>query len=208
MNNSDIEVRKVTLNDDFESIAELIYETDEYIYTYWFHDNVEEAKKVLPPLMKEEGFFYNYKSMYIAIDKTTNKIVGLTCIVTPDTNLDYDYTKLREKDETYSFTIDNYVMDLIKEVEELKLPYVSNVAVHHDYRGKKIGTIMMEYVIEDKKGEYHKFLLDVLSENPSAIKLYQRIGFEITSPETMGIGKGPNNQVGQYSMELDISKKR
>ena len=70
--NSDIVVRRVNIDDNFEEMAELIYETDEYIYPYWFHDDVEEAKRVLPSLMKEEGFFFNYKSIYIAIDKNTN----------------------------------------------------------------------------------------------------------------------------------------
>lgn len=204
----DIIVRRVTLDDDFDQIAELIYETDDYIYPYWFHDSKEECKKVLVPLMKKEGFFFYYKSLYVAVDKITGKIVGLTCFISPDISLDFDYSFLRETDDHYAFTIDNYIMELIKEVRDLKLPYVSNVAVHHDYRGKRIGSIMLGHVIAENRDLYKKILLDVLSNNPSAIKLYQKLGFEITSPEVMGIGYGPGDFVGQYSMELDTTKKR
>ncbi len=202
--NDNIEVRRVKIDDDFTRIAELIYETDPYIYPYWFHDDIEEAKRVLPPLMKEEGFFFNYKSMYIAVDKNTKEILGFVCLVTNDTNLDYDYEPLRNVSETYKFTIDNYIMELIREVKDFQLPYVSNVAVYHTHRGKKIGSIMLEKVIEDNKNKYKKFLLDVLSENPSAIRLYEKMGFTFTSDEVMGLGYGPDSEVGQYSMELDV----
>ena len=204
----DIVVRKVRLDDNFEDIAELIYRTDEYIYPYWFHDDVEECKRELPKLMKEDGFFYNYKNMYVAIDKDTNKIVGLICIVTPETNFDYDYTELRDRCFEYKWTIDQYVMDLINEVEEFQLPYISNVAVKEEYEGKKIGTVMMQYVIEDNKQAYKKFLLDVLSDNPGAIKMYERVGFVTTSDKQPGIGKGSDNIAFQDSMELSSYRRK
>ena len=205
--NDNVIVRRVTLEDDFSAIAELIYKTDDYIYPYWFHNSIEECKRVLPSLMKEEGFFYNYKSMYVAVDKKTGKIVGLTCIVLPDTNLEYDYSKLRSVDDHYSFTIDNYVMELIKEVKELGLPYISNVCVDEKYRGQHIGSIMLNHVLKENLEIYKKILLDVLSNNPAAIRLYQNLGFKITSPEVMGIGSGPGDYVGQYSMEVEESNR-
>ena len=203
----DIIVRKARIDDNFEELAQLIYETDSYIYPYWFHDDVEEAKRVLPTLMKEDGFFFNYQSMYIAVDKKSNKIVGLVSVVEPSTNLDYDYDDLRANSESYRFIIDNYVMKLIMEVKELGLPYISNVCVDPEYRGRKIGQLMFEKVIEEKKDFYRKLLLDVLANNPSAISVYKKAGFEITD-SYMDIGYGPNNYVAAYSMELDTSKKR
>ena len=200
---NDIIVRRVTLDDDFERIAELIYETDDYIYPYWFNDDIEECKRVLVKLMKEEGFFFNYKSMYIAINKKTKEIVGLVCFVTPETNLKFDYSSLRKTSERYKFIIDHYIFDLINEIKEYNAPYISNVAIHHNYRGKRIGSIMLKHVISERKKEYKKILLDVLADNPSAIKLYERLGFRKTSEAVPGIGYGPNHYVDQFSMELD-----
>lgn len=200
---NDIIVRKVTLEDDFERIAELIYETDDYIYPYWFSDDREECKQVLSKLMKEEGFFFNFKSLYIAIDKKTNEIIGLTCFVTPETNLDYDYEPLCQKNERYKFIIEEYIYALINEIKEYQAPYVSNVAVYHNQRGRRIGSIMLKAVISEKKKVYKKILLDVLADNPSAIKLYENLGFRKTSDAKEDIGYGPDDIVYSYSMELD-----
>ena len=65
---------------------------------------------------------------------------------------------------------------------------------------------MLGYVIMENRELYRKILLDVLSNNASAIKLYQKLGFKLTSPEIMGIGYGPGNFFGQYSMEFDFHK--
>lgn len=201
----DIIIRKANQEDNFADIAQLIYETDEYIYPYWFHDSVEEARKVLPSLMKEEGFFFNYKSIYVAIDKNTNKIVGFVCIVEPETNLDYNYEELINSCRSYEFTIKNYIMKLIEEIKELQLPYISNVCVNKEYRGRKIAQTMLNKILEEKKPYYRKFLLDCLKDNPSALRVYQKLGFEITD-FYMDIGYGPDNFTETYSMELDTTK--
>ncbi len=200
---NDIIVRKATLDDDFERMAELIYETDDYIYPYWFNDDREKCKKELSKLMKEDDFFFNYKSMYIAVDKNTNEIVGLTCFVTPETNLEYDYEPLREKNERYKFIIDEYIYALINEIRDYNAPYISNVAVYHSQRGKRIGSIMLNAIMSEKKKEYRKILLDVLADNPSAIKLYENLGFRKTSDAKEDIGYGPNDLVYSYSMEFN-----
>lgn len=205
-NKDDIIFRKVNLNDNFEEIAELIYETDPYIYPHWFHNDVNECKKVLAPLMNTEGFFFNYKSMHIAVDKRNNKIIGLIQVIDNDTNFDYDYTELMNVSQTYRFTIEEYIFELIKEVKEFKLPYFSNVVVHHNYRGFKLGTIMMNYILTENKPKYDKFILDVLAENPAAVKLYEKMGFVITE-KNMGF-KNDSEQIEEYRMELDSSKVR
>ena len=70
-------------------------------------------------------------------------------------------------------------MPLIKEVKESDLAYISNVCVAKKYRGKHIENIMLSYVIEIYKEKLFKSIdLDVLANNPGAIKLYQNLGFE------------------------------
>lgn len=202
----DIIIRKVNLDDNFEEIAELIYETDPYIYPHWFHNDVSECKRVLVPLLDKEGFFFNYKSMSVAVDKRNNKIIGLIQIIDKDTNFNYDYTELMAVDETYKFTIENYIFELINEVEKFGLPYFSNVVVHHGYRGLKLGSMMMDYILEECKGKYVKFLLDVLAENPAAVRLYEKMGFVITE-KNMGF-KDDKEQIEEYRMELDSAKIR
>lgn len=57
--------------------------------------------------------------------------------------------------------------------------HITNVAVHPDYRGKKVGEAMMLHLIGQAliKGAY-RMTLEVRPSNFSAQKLYHRMGFE------------------------------
>ena len=69
-------------------------------------------------------------------------------------------------------------MGLIKEVKESEFAYISNVCIHKDYRGKKIGNMLVSHVIEIyAKKCFDGIFLDALAYNPRAIKLYQNLGF-------------------------------
>ncbi|MBQ6495428.1 MAG: GNAT family N-acetyltransferase [Bacilli bacterium] len=178
MHQDDLIIRKPTKEDNLEKIAELLYNTDPYIYPYWFK-TLDNCKKELSPLLLEDKFFFNINNLYISINKDNNDIVGVICIVNKNTDLDYDYSDLKAKNERYCFTIINYIEGLIKEVKESDLAYISNVCVAKKYRGKHIENIMLSYVIEIYKEKLFKSIdLDVLANNPGAIKLYQNLGFE------------------------------
>ena len=174
----DLKIRKANFNDNLKEIAELIYYTDDYIYPYWF-ETVDKCREELSVLLVEENFFFNINNLYVAVDKLNNKIVGIVCILDKDIDFEYDYEKLRNYNERYRFTIDNYVMGLIKEVKESEFAYISNVCIHKDYRGKKIGNKLVSHIIEIyAKKCFDGIFLDVLADNPGAIKLYQNLGFE------------------------------
>ena len=114
----DIVLRRATIDDNFSEIARLIYETDPYIYPFWFNNNIDEAIKVLVPRMKEAGFIFYYENFYVAYSKELNKIVGICGAIDKTTNLDYDYTSLINVNDNYKFTVNNYLKVLIDEVEE------------------------------------------------------------------------------------------
>ena len=56
--------------------------------------------------------FFNINNLYVAYDKKEDSIVDVVCIVDKGTELDYDYKKLREVNDRYAFTIDNYIMGI------------------------------------------------------------------------------------------------
>ena len=177
-NNFQLTIRKATIEDNLKDIAELIYSTDDYIYPYWF-ETIEKCREELSVLLVEENFFFNINNLYVAVDEVNDKIVGVLCILDKDVDFEYNYENLRNYNERYRFTIDNYVMGLIKEVKESEFAYISNVCIHKDYRGKKIGNKLISHVIDIYANKYFNgILLDVLANNPGAIKLYQNLGFE------------------------------
>jgi len=197
----ELEIRQATPQDNLEEIAALIYKTDEYIYPYWF-ESLEKCQRELPPLMLEDNFFFNVNNFYIAIDKSTGQIVGATCIVDKNTKLDYDYTKLREVNERYKFTIDNYIKGLIEEVKDVEFAYISNVCVDENYRGQKIGNRMMSHVIEIyRQKKFQEMMLDLLAKNPGAIKLYQNLGFIQSSDIFPGFNDPEKEKPEVFSMK-------
>lgn len=182
----DIVLRRAREDDDMEDIVNLIYQTDPYIYPYWFNDDIKEAKKVLTPKLKEEGFIFHYENFYVAYDKELKKIVGVVSAIDPTTNLEYDYSELEKVNEKYKFTINNYLKALIKEVEEKKYMYLVNVCVDVNYRGYKIGTRLLKYFIEQMhEVGFDEIGFDCLMHNLRAKNLYHNLGFKEVSE---GIG--------------------
>ena len=175
----EIDLRRANKDDNFEEIASLIYQTDPYIYPFWFKGGVEEAKKVLPKYIAEPGFICYYENCYIAYDKTTGHIVGLICAIDYTTNLDYDYTELSNTNDEYAFVVKNYIKLLIDEVNENKSMYIVNCCVDKSVRSKRIGSVMLGNFIKlMEKAGYDTIEFDCLLHNVRAKNLYHSLGFK------------------------------
>ncbi|MEE3342712.1 MAG: GNAT family N-acetyltransferase [Bacilli bacterium] len=182
INFDDIILRRATIDDDFSEIARLIYDTDPYIYPFWFNNNLDEAIKVLVPLMHEEGFIFHYENFYVAYDKENKKIIGICGAIDTTTNLDYDYTNLINVNDNYKFTVDNYLKVLIDEVVEKKYMYLTNICIDTNLRGKSIGKRLLKYFIEQMHEEgFDEIGFDCLMHNLRAKNLYHSLGFKEVS---------------------------
>lgn len=177
--NDNIIFREVTKEDNMEDIARLLYDTDPYIYPYWFNDDVEEAVNVLAPKMLEDGFIFNYKNCRVAVDQDNGKIVAMLCSINPNTNLEYDYSNLSSVNNNYKFIVDDYLKYLINEVNEKKFVYLTNISVDVDYRGKKVGSrILKDWVKRTDEEGYTEIGFDCLMHNLRAKNLYHSLGFK------------------------------
>ena len=56
--------RRAEKDDNMEEIAKLIYDTDPYIYPYWFDNDINKCIEFFRKEMLEEGFIFNYKSSF------------------------------------------------------------------------------------------------------------------------------------------------
>ena len=180
VNLEDVIFRRATIDDNMEEIASLIYQTDPYIYPFWFNDDIEEAKRVLSKEIKKEGFIFYYENIYVAFDKESKKIVGMVCAIDPTTNLNYDYSELENVNNNYKFTIEHYIKELITEVEEKKYMYISNVCIDVNYRSRRIGSRMLKSFIEQMHNiaGFDKIGFDCLMHNLRAKNLYHGLGFK------------------------------
>ena len=172
--------RRATKEDNMREIAELIYDTDPYIYSFWFNNNKERCIEFLNEEMKKEGFIFNYNNLYIAYDKTLNKIVGILCAIDKSVNLEYRYEELQKVNDNYKITVAQYIMTIVDEVKSYdnETIYIPNVCIDKSLRGRKIGTKLLGYYIKQMEKEgFNKFALDCLLHNLPAKNLYHSLGF-------------------------------
>ena len=203
-NNDEIIIRPANNNDDLKRIAELIYKTDVYIYPYWF-ENVENAKEELSQRLLEEGFIFNINNIDVAVDSKTNEIVGIINSYTKNSNLNYDYTNLKNKNERYNFTITNYVEHLVHDIKNAPYAYISNICVHENYRGKKIAKKLINHVKDKyKKQLFDEIYLDVIVNNRSAVTAYEKNGFEVQSDIFTGFAGPDDNEPDVVSMSSKL----
>ena len=202
--NNKIIVRKPTKDDNLEKISELLYKTDPYIYPYWF-ETLDNCLRQLTPLLLEDKFFFNINNLYVALNVDTNEIVGVICITDKSVNLDYDYSKLKIVNDRYRFTVENYIEALVKEVKESSFAYISNVCVDEKYRGRHIGNFMISKIIDIYKDKlFREIVLDVLEDNPGAIGLYEKLGFEKFSDIFEGFNAPNSDKPNVFSMKKNI----
>lgn len=172
--------RRATKEDNMREIAELIYDTDPYIYSFWFNNDKERCIEFLNEEMKKEGFIFNYNNLYIAYDKTLNRIVGILCAIDKSVNLEYRYEELQKVNDNYKITVAQYIMPIIDEVKSYdnETIYIPNVCIDKSLRGRKIGTKLLGYYIKQMEKEgFNKFALDCLLHNLPAKNLYHSLGF-------------------------------
>ena len=180
VNLNDLVLRRAKNTDNFDAIAKLIYQTDPYIYPYWFNNSLEAGRKFLVDHITKPGFIFNYNNIYIAHDKKNNIILGAIVALDKSVNLDFDYTDAKAINSRYAKTITEYIEGVIKEVKALDNLYIMNCTVLDGYRGKKIGTRLLGYFLAQMEeiAGFKVCSLDCLLHNLCAKNLYHSMGFK------------------------------
>ncbi len=186
----EIIVRKCTTGDNLEIIAELIYNTDRYIYPASF-GSAETAKKILPKLIEKENNIFSRENIKIAI--YNEKIVGVSVVLSKE---NYQEISVNFTDKYHSMApqlkeVCERYFNPIAQKKYSKNPYCLCLCVDESFRGKKIGKILLIDLLvayQDKDVTLH-VLKQYDTANPSkqspAIKLYEKLGFYIVG-ETKG----------------------
>ncbi len=177
--NEKITFRRAKSDDSYKEIAAVLYDTDPYIYPFWFDNNKDEAITVIEKLILTPGSMFYHDNLYVAFDVTTNKIIGVLCGLDYTIDFSYDYSDLKKVNNNYKKTIEKYIEPVIKEVKEGKEMYISNICIDSNYRGKKIGHYLLGYFISQmEKQGYETFTLDCLLHNLRARNLYHSFFFK------------------------------
>jgi ribosomal protein S18 acetylase RimI-like enzyme len=73
---------------------------------------------------------------------------------------------------------------------------ISRIYVYEQYHNKKIGSALMQFVIDYAKANKFKIVwLGVWEHNPKAIEFYKRWGFEVFGEHVFILGNDPQNDL-------------
>lgn len=151
----------------------------------------ENFKRILESLFRERRNLFSFEHTFKV--KIEGDVAGML--------LGYDWkTKKGEEINTGKLLIKYMKFNFVKRLPFLvKLNsvigyvnkgefYISNIAIYPEYRGKGVGTLLLNFVEEvAKKDKIEKLSLDVETENSGAIKLYKRLGFKIVKEKSINL---------------------
>lgn len=180
---SPVVVRKLKAGDDLKQVAGLVYDTDPFIYPAAFGSR-RRAMRVLPRLMSTDCIFHadNFR-----VAELNGEIVGVALVVDDPSQaaappLDCgcpvgSYADVRER---YFATIPDAISSISNSA------HLACLCVKQERRGRRIGEILLKRVIQEYREKGRSAIsLDVLADNPVAVRLYQNYGFK---QEEAGLG--------------------
>jgi len=171
-------IRLLTLEDDLNQAAHILYQTDPFIFPFLF-GKPEKANIGLSKLMSLPNNSFSYLHTIVYID--SGMIKGLLIETNPSDQLDEakDFTESFKPISSLRMALGQlFLFPILK--RHLEGRYIQNVCVDAPYRGQGIGKELLQDSIERAKEDQIKALyLDVSNKNPGARKLYESYGFVV-----------------------------
>ena len=171
-------IRSMQVEDDFLTVAKLIYATDDFIFPFLFG----KPKQAIPGLAKLVTLEHNaFSYRHITVD-IESEIRGIL-LENDDT-----HDQRETKDFLQAFSFWALLRLMLKQIVLFPVfihsnqhsRYIQNVCVDPLLRGNGIGTGLLLDAIHRAKQDHISFLrLDVDIKNPGALRLYQKHGFRI-----------------------------
>ena len=192
-----LEFSKVQCNDDVSRIAELIYQTDPYLYRDLLGD-ITQGTRLLGILIENPRSIFYKDHLYVC--RKDGIIVGIASIQPHGTEWDFDTIRMAYMEFGLEITesvraAGNYFK---KTYSRIGIgAFVCNICIHSDYRGQGIGNFVLGNLIAIVGR--NNIELSVLADNIAAIKLYQSHGFIIVD-EVYEYGGYNQDKVLCYSM--------
>ncbi len=103
----------------------------------------------------------------ILIDSNFEKLFDINAILKDQVSKIYVY---EEESKVVGFL---HISKLYETID------IINIAVDPNYRNKKIGSNLLDYMISDTLNDIKKFILEVNVSNKAAFNLYKKFGFKV-----------------------------
>lgn len=178
-------------------VARYIHLTDPYIYPAICDAEDVFFTKVITECVADRTNIYYRDNIFLAL--YNDKIIGLLAAVRCGRELTFaDGLKLSAAEyERLRRTNEGYFMPLIEESRCLDGHNITNLCIDPAYRKMGVGESLLRFYLGHTEGE--SVYLDVLADNPNAIRLYEKYGFKILN-EYYGFS-GKDSPVRCYHMK-------
>ena len=162
------------------ALADLIYDTDPYIYPAMFGSR-ENAEKLLPLLFRAQDSMFRPENFFVAFQG--ERIIAL--LLWKEGRLSWTPQLLKDLSASSGIPLSPYLDYVAREYVEgygaedkASLILLINLCVADGLRGRGTGRMLMERFIERHADASME--LCALAENKNAVRLYKSLGFEIT----------------------------
>lgn len=166
--------------DDFDSVVELIYESDSNIYKNLF-GSLDNAKIVMPILFNKNNSKFSKNHYYII--KNDDQIIAVAALYkSSDFRWDTDNIRVAFDDarvelpESFEEAINN-MKDIFNDCIGNSFCLLDDLCVKEDFRNRGIGKSLVMYLSKKAETENLSIVLSVYNENDIAFDLYSSIGF-------------------------------
>jgi len=188
---------------DIQSISEMIYETDNTLFGIFLDKNPVKAVQKLKKLIEAGKNCYGHEHIYVAEDEHGNTQGILVAFRGDEINFIKEAKIFKVTMNFTSFLKLTFIKPSYDKITASSIDsddfYIGNLVVSNGLRGQGIGSKIIEQSFKlgmEKKCK--RVLLDVIFENISAKKLYERIGFSVCNEKRLWWS---NKSEGTYGME-------
>lgn len=189
--------RKSQEGDDFAAIAKYIHLTDPYIYPTICEDPCDPFwSRLILDCASEKTNLFSRENIFLAL--WDEKIIGVLCAVRCGEQLTFwENLQLSERERSrLGLSYEGYFRPLLEESANLEGYNITNVCVDSAFRGQGVGEGLLRFYLSWIGHE--TVHLDVIANNVSAIRLYERCGFKIE--QEYGGFSGTNEPLPCYHM--------
>ncbi len=172
-------VRPAEPSDDFERIAELIYNSHPQVFARWF-GNYRRGRAPLKQLIDTHDSLFSWQNIYVMQDLKTAQLIG--AVLAPGQYyLTSDYARLKRISDDYRWVVEHLVEPLISHIKSCP-PYVATVVaccVDPLWRGEGLGTSMLmnvAHLLRDKNID----ILDLYcpDDNLAMLRICEKLSLE------------------------------
>jgi len=181
MNANKVEIKRLLpeklSKTDWFAISDLIYGTDDDIFSDFFGDK-EVARDIFPALIRKSSGLFSYENIRIA-QKVTDIVGVIVFSYNKKFELEIEDGHIESLPKSYNAVKEKYFDGLLAEFSGINdVIYASCISVREDKRRENIGAMLIQEMIQEC-GYENDIYLDIVASNHPCIKLCtdERLGF-------------------------------